>query len=200
MHPKDSKLWMCKGDFHVELASEAAATGDAATQTNQLREAINSFRGGCDVSAPSHRPAFRNKICRAFLQRGETDNAVREAQLGVQDNPRFVQNWMSLAMACLSAKRWPEAIEAADKGRDIGGASGKVWCLFFKVLALGCQGHTPQQLQPLVVQLEQERAKNRSFDSSDLDWTTARQTVETVVQQSASPQTAELIRQWCSRF
>jgi len=137
LNKKDWDLWFYRGRSHLEAA---IVEPDGTGRRERLDSAIDYLEHGTRIARRGKAARFYNQLCRAYLCKGMTDDAVSAATKSVQDNSWYVENHLTLATALLADARWPDAVAASERGlTDARESPRKIWCLLFKIVGKALQ-------------------------------------------------------------
>lgn len=179
INKRDSKLYLHKGFFLFDCAGKRRDEGTNGVEVNGLLdEAIQSLQKGLSLVDLSRKPVFRNKLCQIYIVKGLNDEAIEEGKRSIQDNPAYPQNYMTLATTYLSLGNWYEASKIATEGYNRAKHTpGKIWCLFFKLIGMIFQGMEITRYKPQVEEFNNLTSLAPYFDSSQWDWSNAKDKV-----------------------
>ncbi len=96
--------------------------------------------------------------------------------MGVQENGRFIQKHMALVTALLGSGKYQDAIAAAGRGYELRTAApGRIFCLFFKCLAMLFGDSPPARLLEGLDQVTKLREETGAFSAQGWDWEPTRE-------------------------
>jgi tetratricopeptide (TPR) repeat protein len=178
---KDYNIYRLRGALYQRRASRAKQTAEAQ---RCLQQALAAYADGIAVVPPKFHAHLLALQSRVFLQLKRFDEAVAQAQRAVEHSPGHVSNHLALAFACLAARQWHAAAQAAERGLPWAGWGGKIWLTAIGLLARACAGDDPATLRQhgaaLVDALEAEAKRFTPGES----WGAVRDTLPAVADQS----------------